>query len=92
MTVKERMSLYPFPKQALHFTCPQYMSFENSVSKGEIACDEQFLLYPQYFLPFWRNFCHFHQIQNCHLQTPSVWKSPKFVAWERVKMVMVVSL
>ena len=28
---------YPFPKQALVFTCLQYKSFENTVGKGEIA-------------------------------------------------------
>ena len=28
---------YPFPKQALVFTCLQYMPFENTVGKGEIA-------------------------------------------------------
>ena len=45
---------------------------------------EQFLLFPQCFLTLWRTFCHFHQIQNCPLQTLSIWKSLKFVVWERV--------
>ena len=26
---------------------------------GEIACNKQFLLFPQSFLPVWRTFCHF---------------------------------
>ena len=43
--------------------------------------------FPQCFLPHWRTFCHFHQIYNC-LQTLSVWKSLKFVIWERVKPVL----
>ena len=47
---------------------------------------EQFLLFPQCFLPVWRTFCHFYQIWNCRLQTLSVWKSLKFVVWERVKL------
>ena len=34
------------PKQALVFTCLQYKSFENTVGKGEIARNEQFLLFP----------------------------------------------
>ena len=51
----------PFPKQALVFTCLQYKSFENSVGKGEIACNEQFLLFPLCFLSIWKTFCHFHQ-------------------------------
>ena len=62
----------------------QYKSFENTAGKGEIARDEQFLLLPQCFLPVLRYFCHFHQIQNCRVQTLSVWKSTKFVVWERV--------
>ena len=40
----------PFPKQALVFTCLQYKSFENTMGKGEIARDTQFLLFPQCFL------------------------------------------
>ena len=51
----------PFPKQALVFTCLQYKSFENTVGKGEIAHNKQFLLFPQCFLPVWITFCHFHQ-------------------------------
>ena len=33
--------------------------FENTVGKGEIACNEQFLLFPQCFLPVWITFCIF---------------------------------
>ena len=36
--------------------------FENTVQKGEIARNEQFLLFPQPFLPIRKTFCHFHQI------------------------------
>ena len=86
----------PFHKQALVFMGLQYKSFENTVGKGEIARDEQFLLYPQSFLPVfsffpesflpvWRYFFHFYQIHNYRLQSFSVWKSLKFVVWERVK-------
>ena len=41
--------------------------FENTVGKGEIARNKQFLLFPQCFLPVWITFCHFHQIWNCRL-------------------------
>ena len=67
------------------FTCLQYKSFENTVGKGEIAHNEQFFLFPQCFLRLWRICCYFHQILNCRLQTLSVWKSLKFVVWDRVK-------
>ena len=74
-----------FPNQALVFTCLQDKSFEDTVGKGEIAHIKQFLLFPQCFLPDRRTFFHFHQIQNCCLQTLSDWKSLKSVVWERVK-------
>ena len=61
--------------------CLQYKLFENTVGKGEIARNEQFLLFPQCFLPISRTFCHFHPISNCRL---SVWKCLKFVVWEMV--------
>ena len=73
------------PKQALVFTCLLYKSFKNTAGKEEIARNEQFLLFPQCFLPIQIDFCYFHQILNCRLQTLSVWTSPKFVVWERVK-------
>ena len=40
------------------------MPSENIVEKeGEIACNEQFLLFPQCFLPaVWKALCHFCQI------------------------------
>ena len=56
---------------------------EKTAGKGEIARYEQFLLFPQCFLPVWRTFFHFHQIWNYRLKTLSVWKSLKFVVWER---------
>ena len=74
----------PFPKQTLVFTCLQFKTFENNVGKREIAHNKQFLLFPQ-CLPLWRTFCHYHQILNCRWQTLSVWKSLKFVFWERVR-------
>ena len=69
-----------FPKQALVFTCLQYKSFENTVGKGDIAHNEQFLLFPQFsfhlesFLPFSSNLklssansFILERSQNCHM-------------------------
>ena len=75
----------PYPNEFLVFKCLQYKSFENTVGKWEIARNEQFLLFPQCFLPVWRTFCHFHQISKCRLQSLWVWKSLKFVVWERIR-------
>ena len=75
----------PFPnKPSFLCTCSTSL-FKNTVVKGEIARYEQFLLFPQCFLPIWRTFLHFHQTWNCRLQSLSVWKSLKSVVWERVK-------
>ena len=63
-----------------------FKSFEHTVGKGEIAQNEQFLLFPQCFLPFCWAFNHFDQIYNCGPQTYSVWKSLEFVVWESDKM------
>ena len=43
-----------FTKQTLVFTSLQQKSFENIVEKGEIAHNDQFLLFPQCFLPVWK--------------------------------------
>ena len=63
----------------------QYKSFENTVRKGEIARDEQFLLFPPVFLPMPFS-------SNCRLQTLSIWKSLNFVVWERFEMSSVENL
>ena len=54
----------PFPhKDQRHLLTPQgNKPFENTVGKGEIARDEQLLLFPQCFPPIWITFCHFSQI------------------------------
>ena len=64
--------------------CLQYKYFENIVGKGEIARDEQFLLFPQCFLPILRTFCHFLKFGNCRLTILSVEKF--FVLWETFKV------
>ena len=73
----------PFPKQALVFTCLQYKSFENTVGKGKTARNEQFLLFPQCFLPIWITYCHFHY--NLQLSSANSFslEESKFVVWER---------
>ena len=41
------------------FDAPEKQAFVNTVGKGEIACNEQFILFPQCFLPVWITFCQF---------------------------------
>ena len=65
-------------------------SFSHSVFYpfGWLSCNEQFLFFPQCFLSFWMTLCYFCQIWNCRLQTVSVWKSLKFVVWERINIMI----
>ena len=72
------MLLNPFPNKPLVLhVC------STSLNK---SCNEQFLLFPQCFLSFWKTFCCFNKFQNHRLLTISVWKSLKSVIWERVKV------
>ena len=73
------------PNKPWFFTCLQYNTFENTVGKVEIARYEQFLLFPPCFLSFWRTLL-WQRIRKCRLQILWVWKSLKFVVWERVKL------
>ena len=59
--------------------------FENIVGKGENAGNHDFLLFPQYFLPFPKQITIFQSPRFCRLQMLSVWTSLKIVVWERVK-------
>ena len=40
----------------------QFFKKKKNIVRRDIARNEQFLLFPQRFLPFWRTFHHFHQI------------------------------
>ena len=81
-------SCSPFPKQALIFMCLPYKSFGNTKEKGEIASNEQFLLF-QVFSNIWKNFMPFSsnlKLSSANLSL-SVWKSVKFVVWEIVNSI-----
>ena len=51
----------PFPNKPL-FLLLCSASLLKTLRGGEIARNEQFLLFPQCFLPIWRTLYHFHQI------------------------------
>ena len=59
----------PFCLSAQVFMYLQRKSLENTVGKGEIARNEQFLLFSQRFLPFWITSHNFYLIKNCCLQS-----------------------
>ena len=74
----------PFPKQALIFKCLQYKSCENTVGKGESAHNEQFLFSSSVFYSSGELSAIFIKFKTVVFMTLSVWKSIKFVIWERV--------
>ena len=51
-----------FPNKPWFLPVCSTTSFENSVGKKEKLLNEQFLLFPQCFLPVLKTFFHFHQI------------------------------
>ena len=56
---------YPFPNKPCVLRVCISSILKARWKKGEIVNNdnnEQFLLFPQCFLPIWRAFCHFHQI------------------------------
>ena len=48
-----------FSQTSPGFYVSAVQDFEITVRKGETARNEQFILFPQCFLPVWRAFCHF---------------------------------
>ena len=62
------------------------MSFENTVGKGEMACDEQFLLFPQCFQPVWIIFPPFSSNLKLSSANSAVRKSLTFVVLEKVNV------
>ena len=65
----------PFPNKPLILQVCTVSLLKTLWGKEEIACNKQFLPFPQCFLPVWRTFYHFHHIWNCRLQTFSLEES-----------------
>ena len=54
----------PFPKKPWFSRVCSTKCSENTIGKGEITHNEQFLLFPQSFLPIFENFWRFCQISK----------------------------
>ena len=74
--------------------CMQYKSFENFLGKGEIARDEQYLIFPHCFLLFFENSVILikFEIVFFELFQFSVWKSLKLVIWKRLNSISLTCL
>ena len=58
----------------------RYIAVENIVRKGEIACNKQFLLFSQYFLPYMTLSFHFECTLKCRLQFVSIFDQSKILS------------
>ena len=74
----------PFPNKPW-FWCVWSTSLMKTLWEKKLLVTSNISFSHIVFYPFGELFAFFHQIQNCRLQTLSVWKSLKFVIWERVK-------
>ena len=83
------LSFNPFPNKPwfLHVCCTSLL--KTLWEKKKLLVTSNFSFSDSVLCPFEKLFFHFHHIQNCRLQTLSVWKSLKFVVWERVNKVLV---
>ena len=61
-TIPSFNDLDPFPNKPWFLRVCSTCLLKNNVGNGEIARNEQFLLFPHCFLPVWRTSCHFHQL------------------------------
>ena len=82
-SAKAPLCLNPFANKPW-FSHVCYTSLLKTLQEKEKLLITSNFSFSQCFVPFWEISCHFHQVQNCLLQTLSVWKSQKFIVWERV--------
>ena len=81
------MTVNPFPNKSW-FSCVCSPSLLKTLrEKEKLLVTSNFSLSHNVFYLLWRTFCHYHRVQNCRLQTLSVWESLKFVVWKRVNYV-----
>ena len=59
----------------------RYIALENFVRKGESACNKQFLLFSQCYLPYMALIFHFKCTFNCLLQLFQSGPVLNFVVW-----------
>ena len=80
------VSINPFPNKPWFLHVCSTSLLKTLWEKEKLLVKSSFSFSHSVFLHVWILFCCFHQIWNCRLQTLSVWKSLKFVVWERVKL------
>ena len=79
------LSFNPFPNKPRFLRVCSTSLLKTLLEKEKLLIMSNFFFSNSVFYQYGKFFYHFHQIQNCCLQTLSVWKSLKFVVWEWVK-------
>ena len=79
-----QMAVNPFPNKPWFLHICSTSLLKTLWEKEKLLVMSNFS-FSQCFLPCYITSCHFHQIQNCRMQTLLVCKSLKFVILERVK-------
>ena len=81
-----------FPNKPLFLCFYSTSHLETLWEKEKLLVMSNFSFSHFVFYCFGELFHFFHKIQNCRLQILSVWKSLKFVIWERVNIIMILTL
>ena len=79
------MIVNPFPNKPWFLRVRSTSLMKTLWEKEKLLGKSNFPLSRKCFLLELRTLCHLHLIQNCCLQTLSVWDGLKYVVWERVK-------
>ena len=79
------IKINPFPNKPWFLRVCSTCLLKTLWEKEKLLVTSNFSFSHSVFYLYEELFFHFRQIWNCRLQTLSVWKSRKFVIWERVK-------
>ena len=87
LTIKIHVSgsINPFPNKTGFSRLCSTSLLKTLWENEKLLVTSNFSFSQSFFLPLGKTSCHFHTMQNCRLQSFSVWKSLKFVVWERIK-------
>ena len=80
-----KVTVNPFPNKPWFLHLCSTSLLKTLCEKEKLLVTSNFSFSHSVFYPFGELLAVFINFWNCHLQTLSVWKSLKFVIWERVK-------
>ena len=91
INLQEILILNPFPNRPWFLRVCSTSLLKTLREKEKLLVTSNFSFSHCVFYWFVGTLYFFHWTENCHLQTVSVWKSLKFVVWERVKKIRLFS-